>query len=156
MIIAIDFDGTCVTHDYPNIGKDIGAAPVLKHLVESGHQLMLWTMRSDETLADAVKWFSDNEIPLWGINQNPDQHTWTTSKKQYAHRYIDDAAIGCPLVFLYPDDNSFYAKNLKEKGLPEHQRPYVNWSAIAVMLAGDGLTPSTMTSKEPNYKIRQG
>ena len=25
MIIAIDFDGTCVTHEYPKIGKDIGA-----------------------------------------------------------------------------------------------------------------------------------
>jgi len=29
MIIAIDFDGTCVTHDYPAIGKDIGAIRVL-------------------------------------------------------------------------------------------------------------------------------
>ena len=25
MIIAVDFDGTCVTHDFPRIGKDIGA-----------------------------------------------------------------------------------------------------------------------------------
>jgi hypothetical protein len=24
-IIAVDFDGTCVTHEYPSIGKDIGA-----------------------------------------------------------------------------------------------------------------------------------
>lgn len=35
MIIAIDFDGTCVTHEYPNIGRDIG--PVLRKLVENGH-----------------------------------------------------------------------------------------------------------------------
>ncbi len=26
MIIAIDFDGTCVTHMYPKIGRDIGAS----------------------------------------------------------------------------------------------------------------------------------
>jgi len=45
MIIAIDFDGTCVTHAYPKIGKDIGAVPVLKQLVQYGHQLILWTMR---------------------------------------------------------------------------------------------------------------
>jgi hypothetical protein len=33
MIIAVDFDGTCVTHDFPHVGKDIGAVPVLKELV---------------------------------------------------------------------------------------------------------------------------
>ena len=32
MIIAIDFDGTCVTHDFPRVGSDIGAIPVLKNL----------------------------------------------------------------------------------------------------------------------------
>ena len=32
MDIAIDFDGTCVTHEFPLVGKDIGAAPVLKAL----------------------------------------------------------------------------------------------------------------------------
>lgn len=30
MIIAIDFDGTCVTHEFPKIGKDIGAAPAFR------------------------------------------------------------------------------------------------------------------------------
>ena len=29
------------------IGKDIGAVPVLKELVENGHNLILFTMRSD-------------------------------------------------------------------------------------------------------------
>lgn len=46
-IIGIDFDGTVVTHDFPKIGKDIGAVPVLKKLVENGHKLILFTMRSD-------------------------------------------------------------------------------------------------------------
>ena len=45
-IICIDFDGTCVTHDFPKMGKDIGAVPVLKRLVGRGHKLILWTMRS--------------------------------------------------------------------------------------------------------------
>lgn len=34
MVIAVDFDGTCVTHEFPKIGKDIGAIPVLRKLVE--------------------------------------------------------------------------------------------------------------------------
>lgn len=57
MKIGIDFDGTCVTHDYPRIGKDIGAVPVLKELVERGHKLILNTMRSGKELEDAVEWF---------------------------------------------------------------------------------------------------
>lgn len=46
-IIGIDFDGTVVTHDFPKIGKDIGAVTILKRLVENGHKLILFTMRSD-------------------------------------------------------------------------------------------------------------
>ena len=38
MVIAIDFDGTCVTNEYPNVGKGIGAVPVLKKIVEKDHR----------------------------------------------------------------------------------------------------------------------
>ena len=55
MIINIDFDATCVTHDYPNVGKDIGAIPVLKLLVTEGHKLILFTMRDKKELDDAKK-----------------------------------------------------------------------------------------------------
>lgn len=129
MIIAIDFDGTCVTHDYPNVGVDIGAVPVLKKLVENGHQLMLWTMRGNKpngkTLDDAVKWFADNQIPLWGINENPDQTKtgWTNSNKQHAELYIDDAALGCPLYY----DMTF------------HSRPFVNWDDVEYSLIKKGI-----------------
>jgi len=34
MIIAVDFDGTCVTHEYPFLGKDVGAVPTLKESEE--------------------------------------------------------------------------------------------------------------------------
>ena len=115
MIIAIDFDGTCVTHDFPNVGKDIGAVPVLKKLVASGHELILWTMRSDsegkEYLKDACSWFEKHNIPLHGANINHDQKSWTSSPKAYAHLYIDDAALGISLHF----------------NQVVHQRPFVNW-----------------------------
>ena len=121
MDICIDFDGTCTTHEFPKIGKDIGAVPVLKKLVESGHRLILFTMRSnvsDNTgfskevpvihngnfLDDAVNWFKENNIPLWGINQNPEQISWTKSPKAYGQLYIDDAALGCPLKFTHISD----------------------------------------------------
>jgi len=113
MIIAIDFDGTCVAHEFPKIGKEIGAEPVLKQLVKEGHKLVLNTMRSDKKdvnstdynihgesgdyLTQAVNWFKERNIPLHGINENPTQKSWTDSPKVYADLYIDDAALGCPL-----------------------------------------------------------
>ena len=113
MIIAIDFDGTCVAHEFPKICKEIGAEPVLKQLVKEGHKLVLNTMRSDKKdvnstdynihgesgdyLTQAVNWFKKREIPLYGINENPTQKSWTDSPKVYADLYIDDAALGCPL-----------------------------------------------------------
>jgi hypothetical protein len=110
--IAIDFDGTCVKHAYPLVGEDIGAQPVLHWLQEKGCRLILFTMRSGQQLQDAVDWFTLNNIPLFGVNENPEQSTWTTSPKVYAHVYIDDAALGCPLIE------------------PKGERAYVNWNAV--------------------------
>lgn len=39
MVIAIDFDGTCVSHRFPLIGEDIGAVPVLKALVAKNKKI---------------------------------------------------------------------------------------------------------------------
>jgi predicted mannosyl-3-phosphoglycerate phosphatase (HAD superfamily) len=114
--IAIDFDGTVVTHEYPAVGRDIGATPWLKKLNELGAAIILWTMRSDDnstgrtSLSDAVNWYKENGIELFGINQNPEQD-WTTSPKAYAKIYVDDAALGCPLVV----------------SKIEGERPYVDW-----------------------------
>lgn len=134
MDICIDFDGTCVSHEFPFIGKDIGAVSVLKELVEKGHRLILFTMRSDRkkkkkingeeviveenVLSEAVQWFSDNNIPLYGIQKNPTQRFWTSSPKAYGHLYIDDANLGCPLIV---DDE-------------ESDRPYVDWKKVREML----------------------
>ena len=48
-VIVLDFDGTCVKHAYPAVGKDIGAEPVLKRLVANGCDLVLSTMRSRDS-----------------------------------------------------------------------------------------------------------
>lgn len=116
MIIAVDFDGTCTTHDYPEVGTHIGAVKVLRALANKNHQLILYTMRSKKELQDSVNWFADNEIPLFGIQTNPTQLSWTESPKCYAQLYIDDAALGCPLIY------------------PADARPYVDWSTVEKML----------------------
>ena len=139
MYICIDFDGTCVTHEFPSIGKDIGAIPVLKELVNKGHKLILFTMRSNmkdvksldynihsqsgNYLDEAVEWFKNNKIPLYGINVNPDQITWTESPKAYGHLYIDDAALGIPLK---------YNINISE-------RPFVDWEEVYKLLKSQNV-----------------
>lgn len=103
--IAVDFDGTCVEHRFPEVGPDIpGAVESLRKFASVGAKIILWTMRSARgnpeealVLEDAIRWFQDRGIPLFGVNCNPTQDSWTSSPKVYAHIYIDDAAAGCPL-----------------------------------------------------------
>lgn len=139
MYICIDFDGTCVTHEFPSIGKDIGAISVLKELVKNNHKLILFTMRSNmkdvksldynihsqsgKYLDNAVEWFKNNKIPLYGINVNPDQITWTESPKAYGHLYIDDAALGIPLKY-----------NINISG-----RPFVDWEEVYKLLKSQNI-----------------
>ena len=50
-IIAIDFDGTIVTHDYPRVGQPVPyAKEVINMLAANGHKCFLWTMRDRNTL----------------------------------------------------------------------------------------------------------
>ena len=123
MYIAIDFDGTCVTHDYPRIGKDINAVNVLKKLVANGHKLILNTMRSGKELKEAINWFKKNDIELYGANENPTQKKWTNSPKVYANLYIDDAALGCPL----------------KMDLSISDRTFVDWEAVSCLLKDNGI-----------------
>ena len=125
--IVLDFDGTVVKHRYPLVGEDIGAVPVLRKLVNNGHNLLLCTMRSHDsngtdTLQPAIDWFKKNNLPLYGVNENPSQKEWTSSPKVYGNVYIDDASLGAPLK---ADDND----------MP----PFIDWSIASVYLFYLGL-----------------
>jgi hypothetical protein len=50
------------------------------------------------------------------VNENPEQDTWTTSRKVYANCYVDDTAVGCPLV------------------QPLDARAYVDWSIVGPLV----------------------
>lgn len=146
MVIAIDFDGTCVTHEYPQVGKDIGAISVLKKLINQGHQLILYTMRSGKELQDAQNWFLNNNIKLYGVQFNPTQGEWTSSNKCYAQLYIDDAALGCPLKqndlkfkkeeFLNKYKYSPFLSPEQNDGFCYYKvaRPYVDWQKVEELL----------------------
>lgn len=115
LIFAIDFDGTMVEHQYPCVGKDVpGAVHVMHKIMEAGHHIILYTMRdninkvpewpepnncaeADTVLQQAINWCKDRGIELLDVNNNP-RATFSKSRKVYANVYIDDAALGCPLV----------------------------------------------------------
>ncbi len=119
--ICVDFDGTIVTHDFPEIGKDVPyAIETLKALQDNGQKIILFTMRADEYLDEAVDYLKKRGIELYGINTNPTQKSWTNSPKAYGHIYIDDAAVGCPLQW------------------GNHPRPFVDWVKV-IELLGDIL-----------------
>lgn len=104
MVICLDFDGTVVDHCFPGMGAPVpGAIECLKRFRKAGAKIILFTMRSDggqfgNVLTAAVDYLEKNGITLYGVNENPDQPDWSSSPKPYAHLYIDDAAVGCPLI----------------------------------------------------------
>jgi len=124
MNIVLDFDGTAVAHINPGVGQSIGAEPVLRELVAKGHNLILFTMRSGgKPLQDAIDWFGEREIPLWGIQGNPEQRGWTDSPKAYGDIIIDDIAIGIPLDY----------------DLNKSDRPFVDWVKLRKILILKGI-----------------
>jgi len=118
LLIAVDFDGTIVTHAYPLIGKDIGAFDVLNRLQDMGALIILNTIRSGSELTAAIDFCKSMGLIFYGINSNPEQKAWSDSPKVYANIYIDDAALGCPLKF--------------DAGLS--YKPFADWEKISRLL----------------------
>lgn len=150
--LAIDFDGTIVEHKFPLIGNPTPYAfETLKALQNEGHKLILYTMRSHKStsikeaffdtesgemkikkkeidaLNEAVAFCEEKGIKFYGINTNPSQIFWTSSPKTYADIFIDDAALGCPLI---------------SKG---NERPFVDWLKVRELLKEE-------YDISPNYK----
>ena len=128
MVLCIDFDGTVVKHTKP-LSSRIPvphAIEVLKELIAAGHKLVGWTMRSNKGgtmyLQEAEEYYKLNDIVLYGSQRNPTQFAWTSSPKAYGSVYIDDAALGCPL--------------LQDKG---DVRPYVDWLEVRKLLIQQGI-----------------
>jgi len=116
LAIAVDFDGTIVEHQYPKIGPLVpNAIESLQLYQNAGLKIILNTMRGGKELTEAVDFLKENGIELDGVNR-ADNQNWTSSPKVYAQFYIDDAAIGVPLI--------------SEPG----KRVYVDWDGVNKIL----------------------
>lgn len=95
--IAVDFDGTIVEHQYPEIGKEkLFAFQTLKELEKKGARLILWTFRNGKELEEAVEYCRQNGIEFYAVNKNYPEELFdaTISRKIDADIYIDDKNIG--------------------------------------------------------------
>ena len=97
MIIAVDFDGTIVKHEYPKIGKpQLFAFETLKALQKQGHSLILWTYRAGKELQEAIDFCKKHGVEFYAVNKNYPEEKFdnSISRKIYADIYIDDRNIG--------------------------------------------------------------
>lgn len=148
MIILVDFDGTCVPK-LPEIGYsevDTGAERVLKKLVKNGHKLVLWTIRNssrnnpynyiegrfrtETSLEEAERWFKERNIPLFGVNEVPNEESIVGyTRKALGDFIIDDTAIGTPLSYGKINYYSYITREIKTI-----DTYCVDWNAIEVLL----------------------
>jgi hypothetical protein len=95
--IAVDFDGTIVEHEYPEIGKEkLFAFQTLKELEKMGARIILWTFRSGKELEDAVEYCRKNGVEFYAVNKNYPEEIFdeTVSRKIDADIFIDDKNVG--------------------------------------------------------------
>ena len=94
MIYAIDFDGTIVENEYPEIGPLIPRAKqLIQAIKEHGDTFILWTCRVGDELAEAVKFLEDAGIPPDYVNENTPgmiKAFGNDCRKVFADVYIDD------------------------------------------------------------------
>ena len=99
MIIAVDFDGTIVEHEYPAIGREIPfATETLRMLMQERHKLILWSVREGKLLDDAVKWCKERGVEFYAVNKDYPEETLANnnhfSRKLKADVFIDDRNLG--------------------------------------------------------------
>jgi hydroxymethylpyrimidine pyrophosphatase-like HAD family hydrolase len=129
MTIAVDFDGTIVSHEYPKIGKEIPfATQTLKMLINDGHKLILWTVREGKLLDEAIQWCHEHGIDFYAVNKDyPEEEKENNnhfSRKLKVDMWIDDRNVGG-----LPDWGTIYrliseGKNLQELLISENDSSY--------------------------------
>lgn len=99
MNIAVDFDGTIVSHRYPAIGEEKPfAIDTLKMLIADGHRLILWSVREGRLLQEAIDWCHERGLDFYAANRDYPEETSENnphfSRKLKVDLFIDDRNIG--------------------------------------------------------------
>ena len=114
----------------PLVGADVPyAVETLKRLVFNGVKLILWTCRQNEQLKDSVEWFRRNDIPLFGVNEDPHPDETLVAlygipRKIIGDFNIDDRNLGSPTLDIESNAKAYTVVDwrtldeiLKQKGI---------------------------------------
>lgn len=91
-IIAVDFDGTLCEYVFPGIGAPKFNIINLVKELSKNNDLILWTCRRGYALKQAFRWCDKYGLKFNKVNKNVDW-AYPTSRKVFAHYYLDDKAI---------------------------------------------------------------
>lgn len=105
-IIAVDFDGTLCTNDYPNVGRIYKGHKMLHKILqqekEYGSTIILWTCRTGKHLQDAIEACKKWGVPIDYVNENDPELIELfggDTRKIVATVYIDDRGF-TPLNYI--------------------------------------------------------
>lgn len=104
MIIAVDFDGVLCEESFPGVGApNYAMISFVRELIDSGHEVILWTSRAGDRLQEAIDWCHDRGLHFCAVNTNSPSNVAQYSKdypqgnvKVYADIYMDNH---CPFFF---------------------------------------------------------
>ena len=92
-IFAIDFDGTIVEHEFPDIGPEKPyALETMRSLQKVGHKIIIWTCRTDVALDAMEAWLKKQNFTPDAINKNINNLDYAFPKV-YADVYLDDRSF---------------------------------------------------------------
>ena len=97
MLIAVDLDGTVVEHRFPEIGKELPfATDTLRRLIDDGHRLVLWTVRTGHLLDEALAWCKERGVTFYAVNSDYPEQTFEEGmpRKMKVDVVIDDRNLG--------------------------------------------------------------
>jgi thymidylate kinase len=96
-IVAVDFDGTLVTNDFPEVrSKNDALFNELLNGKYKDYKKILWTTRTGKFLKSAVTYCNSNGLYFDAVNENiPEVKllTSTDTRKVFADVYLDDKSL---------------------------------------------------------------
>lgn len=113
MIIAVDFDGILAkkTDNFPEIGPPVyNMVSFARELIDEGHEVVLWTSRTDKALEDAIEWCEDRGLHFCAVNENA-----PTNIAKWIEKYPSGTRKVSADLYL-DDHNPWFVNNEKNSG----------------------------------------
>jgi hypothetical protein len=124
LIIAVDFDGVLAADAgiFPAIGPpNHKMINFIRELIDDGHEVVLWTSRTDSALETAVKWCKVHGLKFCAINDNA-----PSNKAKYEDMYPNGTRKVAADVYI-DDHNPWFMTQMHFYDLDEATNDVITW-----------------------------